>query len=113
MFDSLSKNVKDVKRMFTLIERFINYAFQIFINDHSIVIKNFDFIFIFLYKKYFLRIAFEFIYFIEPKTHIFSDNLELLDFQGNVIDLRPFFKHREKIRNWFISTNRKELNVFL
>ena len=54
MFDFLSKNVKDAKKIFTLIERFINYTFQIFINDHLIVIKNFDFMFTFLYKKYFL-----------------------------------------------------------
>ena len=61
MFDFLLKNVKDVKRMFIFIERFADYVFQIFINDYSIIIKNFDFMFTFLYKKYFLRIAFKFI----------------------------------------------------
>ena len=85
--------------MFTFIERFINYTFQIFINDYSIVIKNFDFIFTFLYKKYFSRVVFEFIYFIEFKIYVFFDNLELLDFQKNIINLRPFFKYRKKIRN--------------
>ena len=54
MFDSLSKNVKDVKKIFIFIERFTDHVFQIFINNHSIAIKNFDFMFAFLYEKYFL-----------------------------------------------------------
>ena len=80
IFDSLSKNVKGVKKMFTLIKRFINYVFQIFMNDYSIIIKDFNFMFAFLCKKYFSRIAFEFIYLVKFKIYIFFNNFELLNF---------------------------------
>ena len=55
--------------------------------------------FIFLYKQYFSRVVFDFIYLSESKIYIFINNLKLLGFQGDILELRLLFKHREKVKN--------------
>ena len=113
VFDSLSKNRERVVRMLTLLNRFFNHAFQIYMNDHSTFVRDFEFMFNFLHEQYFSRVAFDLIYFFDSKTHVFASSLELLDFQENATNLRFLIKHREKVQNWSILINRAKLNAFL
>ncbi len=113
VFGPLPPNSNGVPRMPTEIGQFDDHAFQIFVDDHAASATDFDSMFTFLHERYFPRVAFGPIYLSGHKTSIFGSNLELLGFQGNAEGLRPSLKHREKIRNWPIPTNRIELDAFL
>ena len=113
VFGPLPKNSEGIERMPTLIGRFDNHAFQIFMDDHSAAATDFESMFAFLHEQYFPRVAFGPVYLSGPKTKIFAEDLELLGFQGNAEGLRPSLKHREKIQQWPIPTNRAELDAFL
>ena len=44
------------------------------------------------------------------KTSMFADGLKVLGFEGSTAELRPFIKHKDKIKNWPTPT---KLNAFL
>ena len=87
IFNSLLFNDKSVIRMSILIKNYKDYIFIIFINDYKDFIKIFDTLFKFLYKKYFSRYIFEFVYLIEFKISLFANNLKMLEFEENIINL--------------------------
>ena len=113
VFGPLSKNSQGAKRMPTLIGRFKKHAFQIFMDDHSAAVTDFEAMYTFLQEEYFPRVAFGPIYLSGPKTHVFAENLELLGFQGNAQGLRPSLKPRQKVQDWPVPTTRAELDAFL
>lgn len=82
-------------------------------NDHAVSVRTFDSMFEFLHEQYFPRMIFGPVYLFGHKTVIMRDNLDLLIFQGTPEGLRPSLKHREKIINWSVPTNRAELDAFL
>jgi hypothetical protein len=57
VFGPLPKNSQGVKRMPTLIGRFKDYAFQIFMDDHSAAARDFESMYTFLLEEYFPRVA--------------------------------------------------------
>ena len=87
IFNSLLFNDKSVIRILILIKDYKDYIFIIFINNYKSFIKIFDALFKFLYKKYFSRYTFEFIYLIKFKILLFANNLKILKFKRNIIDL--------------------------
>ena len=113
VFDLLSSNNEKMFKMFILIENYDIYFFVVFMNDHDVSVTNFETLFSFFYVEYFFRIVFESVYLSNHKTYLFTNILKMFNFQSNVIDLRSFVKHRNKIKYWFISMNRKKFNVFL
>ena len=113
VFGPLPKNTQGAKRMPSIIGRFKDYAFQIFMDDHSAAAKDFESMYNFLHEEYFPRVAFGPIYLSGPKTHVFAENLELLGFHGNAEGLRPSLKHRQKVQDWPVPTTRAELDAFL
>ena len=112
-FGSLPKNAEGVTRMPTLIGRHKNYSFAVFMDDYAAAATDFDSMFKFLYEEYFPRVIFGPVYLSGHKTQMFSDNIELLGFQGNAEGLRPSIKHRTKIQDWPTPRNRAELDAFL
>ena len=44
---------------------------------------------------------------------MFAESLEVLGFEGSAAGLRPFIKHKEKIKNWPTPANRAELDAVL
>ena len=80
VFGPLPPNDKGVARMGTLIGNHGDHAFAVFMDDHAASADDFDTLFDFLYTRYFPRVAFGPVYLSGAKTHIFSDNLELLGF---------------------------------
>ena len=102
-----------MRRMITILSIKKETTFSIYMNDHVVSVRIFDSMFEFLHKQYFSRVIFEPVYLSEHKTVIMSENLELLEFQKTSEELRLSLKHREKIINWFIFTNRAKLDAFL
>ena len=98
MFESFSSNKADIVRMSTIIDDHNDTTFVVFMNDHDVSTTNFDNLFDFLHKKYFLKCVFEFVYLSNHKIHFFFDEVELLKFEKNAKKLRSTRKHREKIR---------------
>jgi hypothetical protein len=72
-----------------IISTFANRGFSSFMNDYIGRFVDFDSLFEFLYKKYFLRIAFGPVYLSEQKTKAFIDTLDLIGFTKSVKELRP------------------------
>ena len=98
IFESLSSNEADIARMSTIIDDHDDTVFVVFMNDHDVSATNFDNLFDFLHRKYFLKCVFESVYLSNHKTHLFFDEIELLRFEKNAERLRSTRKHREKIR---------------
>ena len=113
MFESFSSNEVNIIRMFTIIDDHDDTIFVVFMNDHDVSTTNFDNLFDFLHKKYFLKCVFEFVYLSNHKIHLLFDEVKLLKFEENAKKLRSTRKHKKKIREWFISKNREKLNAFL
>lgn len=99
VFGPLPKNSEGVPRMPSLLERFQDHAFQIFINNYAGAATTFEAMFNFLSRDYFPRIAFGPVYLSGPKTHLFESNLELLGFDGDSSGIRPSLKHKAKVQN--------------
>ena len=72
VFGPLPKNSEGVNRMPTLIGRFEDHAFHIFMDDHSAAARNSKTMFTFLHRKYFPRVAFGPIYLSGPNIHVFA-----------------------------------------
>jgi len=85
--------------MLTILNIRKNTIFLIYMNDHVISVRIFDSIFEFLHKQYFSRIIFESMYLFKHKTVIMSNNLNLLEFQDMLEELKLSLKHRKKIIN--------------
>ena len=113
VFGPLPVNTEGIPRMPTLLGVSEDHAFQIFMDDHAGSAKSFEALYNFLANQYFPRVAFGPIYLSGPKTNLFMSSLELLGFEGNSNGIRPSLKHREKISNWAVPTNRAELDAFL
>ncbi len=99
--------------MLTILNIRKNTIFLIYMNDHVISVRIFDSMFEFLHKQYFSRIIFESMYLFKHKTVIMSNNLNLLEFQDMLEELKLSLKHRKKIINWSTLTNQAKLNAFL
>ena len=82
-------------------------------DDYLSSARTFEDIFQFLYKTYFLQVAFGPVYLTERKTFAFHDELDILSFQETNEELRPSTKHQDKVKNWSTPRNREELDVFL
>lgn len=67
------------------------------INNYIDFVKIFNYIFRFLYIKYFSRMAFDLIYFFDYKIYILIDSLKIIKFINNFKDLRLIIKYREKV----------------
>ena len=80
VFGPLPPNNKGVARIGTLIGNHGDYAFAVFMDNYTASADDFNILFDFLYTRYFPRVAFGPVYLSGAKTHIFSDNLELLGF---------------------------------
>ena len=113
IFDSLSPNDADVTRIITMIDDHDELTFAIFMNDHETSTTDYEILFNFLHTQYFLRCVFDSVYLSDPKTYLFSNKLDLLEFEENAKSLKPALKHRNKILNWSVSKNREKLNAFL
>ena len=85
--------------MLTILNIRKNTIFLIYMNDHVISVRIFDSMFEFLHKQYFSRIIFESMYLFKHKTVIMSNNLNLLEFQDMLEELKLSLKHRKKIIN--------------
>ena len=112
VFELFSFNDEKIIKIINLIKNHDKYIFSIFMNDHEMINNNFEFFFEFLHICYFSKYVFESIYLINAKTHVFSNNLKILNFQKNVSKLRLSIKHFDKIKNWFTSINKTKLNAF-
>ena len=99
VFESFLFNNEKIIKMINLIKNYNEYVFSMFMNDHEIINNNFEFFFEFLHICYFSKCVFESIYLINAKTHVFSNNLKILNFQKNVSKLRLSIKHFDKIKN--------------
>ena len=113
IFDSLSFNDEKVFKFVTFIDDHDDHAFAVFINDYNVSTKNYESMFCFLHENYFFKYVFESMYLSEYKTQMFSNNLKMLDFQDSASKLKSSMKHKNKIFNWSIFTDREELNAFL
>jgi hypothetical protein len=82
-------------------------------DDHIGGFKDYNAQFEFLHNKYFPRIAFGPIYLSGRKTTAFMTTLELIGFMGSVDGLRPSIRHRDRILNWPVPRDQKELDAFL
>ena len=112
VFESFSFNDEKTMKMISLIKNHDECVFSMFMNDHETVSNSFETFFEFLYICYFSKCVFESIYLIDAKTHVFSNNLKILNFQKNVSKLRSSIKHFDKIKNWFTSINKTKLDAF-
>lgn len=88
-------------------------AFTLFMDDHMGAATSFEELFKFLHEQYFPRVAFGPIYLAPHKTHVFTDNLEMVGFSGGLDGIRPAAKHRRKAADWKAPTNREELDAIL
>lgn len=113
VFGPLPPNDEGVPMMPTLIGDHGDHSFAVFMDDHRAAAKDFDSLFRFLLQEYFPRCVFGPVYLSGPKTSLFSDQLELLGFEGNGEGVRPAEKHRKKILEWPTPLNRAELDAFL
>ena len=113
VFGPLPPNDEGVTRLPTLIGDHQNHVFSVFMDDHGASATDYDTLFNFLHTKYFPRCVFGPVYLSGAKTHLFSDSIEVLGFQGSAAGLAPSSKHRDKILNWPAPQNRAELDAFL
>ena len=113
VFGPLPPKSEGIPRMPTLIGKHKNHSFQVFMDDHASAATDFDTMFDFLHADYFPRVTFGPVYLSGHKTHIFSENPELLGFEGSANGLRPSLKHRTKVQEWPTPRNRAELDAFL
>ena len=88
MFEFLSSNETNIIRMFTIINDHDDTTFVVFMNNHDVSTTNFDNLFDFLHRKYFLKCIFQFVYLSNHKIHLFFDEIELLRFERNAEKLR-------------------------
>lgn len=57
---------------------------------------TFNTMYIFLYNRYFFRVAFELVYLLKKKIKAFIDTLELLGFKKSYGRLKPSAKYQKK-----------------
>ena len=113
VFGPLPANAEGVPRMPSIIDTYEKSAFRVFMDDHAGSATDYDTMFEFLSTKYFPRVAFGPVYLAGAKTFVFTNQLDVLGFQGSADGIRPSIKHREKVENWPTPTNRAELDAFL
>ncbi len=100
-------------KMLTIIGTRKNASFGLYMDDYLSSARTFEDIFQFLYKTYFLQVAFGPVYLTERKTFAFHDKLDILSFEETNEELRPSTKHQDKVKNWSTPRNCEELDVFL
>ena len=114
VFGPIPQNdVSGEPRMDTIIDDHGNTAMALFMDDYAASATDFDSLYNFLADFFFPRAAFGPIYLNPKKTVVFGINLDLLGFTGGAGTIRPSIKHRDKVMNWPIPTNREELDAFV
>ncbi|SLM37531.1 Retrotransposon gag domain [Lasallia pustulata] len=114
VFGPIPQNdVSGEPQMDTIIGNHGNTAMALFMDDYAASATDFDSLYNFLADFFFPRAAFGPIYLNPKKTVVFGINLDLLGFTGGAGTIRPSIKHRDKVMNWPIPTNRQELDAFV
>ncbi|SLM39126.1 hypothetical protein LPUS_09585 [Lasallia pustulata] len=114
VFGPIPRNdVSGEPRMDTIIDDHGNTAMALFMDDYAASATDFDSLYNFLADFFFPRAVFGPIYLNPKKTVVFGINLDLLGFTGRASTIRPSIKHRDKVMNWPIPTNREELDAFV